>query len=817
MRAPRIIRTCACAVFALGLPTAAGAATTDRQAGTNSIVIAIPGAHGVVLVGPDHQAHKVTLRNRASTTRPGVIIRVTHPTAHKVFISNVGLAKGIKVFGVVAKHDSVRLADGTRLRGSKVAAGVAELKPGARVTVRLRFSQGKTKVRDVSAKSKHLQKSPKPKPKRHAKQRVKHLAKLAARGGHAKKPNHLQGDGSKKSNSGGKNRPRRHRPGRTPHQADVLTDVRTLDGSNNNVAHRTWGQAGTPYPRAGAANYADGVSVMQGGPSPRRISDRVFNDVSQNLFSENNISQWGWVWGQFIDHDIGLRDETPAEDAAIPFDAADPLELFANDLGKMAFNRTPAAPGTGTSRANPRQEINTNTSVIDASQVYGGTAERLAWLKASNGYDLFLPGGYLPHASDKAGAPGMDLMGPLMGNAAGAIVAGDVRANENTGLTSIQTLFAREHNRIADSLPDTLSAETRFQIARRVVGAEIQYITYREFLPAIGVPLPSYSGYKPSVDPSIVNEFATTGFRAHSMVHGEFEPTFEGGAFTLAQLGGFAARGAQVEVNDDASVTVVIPLGLAFGNPDLVKQLDLGPLLGSLAETEYRNDEQIDNALRSVLFQIPRPTTTDPSACHEPGPNPACFSNVGDVGALDVQRARDHGIPTYNQLRALYGLAPIRSFTQLTGEETDEFPRTDEFPQGLDIDNSTIMDFVSLTDAEGNPVELGDPEGAVTGVRRTTLAARLKALYGSVDKVDGFVGMISEPHIPGSELGPLQRAMWRRQFAALRDGDRFFYLNDPALERIEDRYDVSYKHTLAEIVELNTDTDVQADIFHGAE
>jgi hypothetical protein len=581
------------------------------------------------------------------------------------------------------------------------------------------------------------------------------------------------------------------------------------------VAHATWGEAGTPYLRVGPANYADGVSAMQGGPSPRRISNRVFNDVSQNLFSENGVTQWGWVWGQFIDHDMGLRDETPAEDASMPFDPNDPLELFANDLGQMAFNRTPAAPGTGTSRSNPRQQINTVSSVIDASQIYGGTAARLAWLKAPNGYDLFLPNGDLPHASDKADAPVMDLMGPLMGDPGDAIVAGDVRANENTGLTSIQTLFAREHNRIADSLPDELSPEARFQIARRVVGAEIQYITYKEFLPAMGVALLPYSGYKPSVNPSIANEFATVGFRAHSMVHGEFEPTFQGDTFTPAQSAAFVARGLKVE-SEDASVTIVIPLGLAFGNPDLIEEFSLGPLLDSLGEREYRNDEQIDNALRSVLFQIPKPTAPDPAACNEPGPNPECFSNVSDVGALDVQRSRDHGMPTYNQLRVLYGLPPVSSFTQLTGENTDAFPRTDEFPQGLDIDNSTIMDFVSLTDNDGNPVELGDPDAAVTGVRRTTLAARLKALYGSVNNVDGFVGMISEPHVPGSDLGPLQRAMWRRQFAALRDGDRFFYLNDPALERIDDRYGVSYKHTLAEIVELNTDANVPGDVFHAA-
>jgi len=643
--------------------------------------------------------------------------------------------------------------------------------------------------------------------KHHARHHAKHHRKHHVRGGHARKATRLEVAKSKRSLD-------RHESRRRPRQVDVLPFIRALDGSGNNVAHPTWGQAGTAYPRVGAANYADGMSAMQGGPSPRRISNRVFNDVGQNLFSENNVSQWGWVWGQFIDHDIGLRDETPGEDASIPFDANDPLESFRNDPGQMAFNRTPAAPGTGTSAANPRQQINTISSAIDASQIYGATAGRLAWLRAPNGYDLFLPGGYLPHSSDKSGAPAMDLMGPLMGDPGDAVVAGDVRANENTGLTSVQTLFAREHNRIADSLPANLSPEARFQIARRVVGAEMQYITYREFLPAMGVPLAPYSGYKPGVNPSVTNEFATTGFRAHSMVHGEFEPPVPPGKFTSAELASFTAHGMTTEVNDDGTVTIIIPLGLAFGNPDLLEQFGLGPLLGSLSEREYRNDEQIDNSMRSVLFQTPKPTTTDPSACNEPAPNPACFSNVNDLGALDVQRERDHGIPSYNQLRVLYGLPPVRSFTQLTGERTDAFPQTADFPQGLDIDNSTIMDFVSLADIDGNPVELGNPDDAVTGLRRTTLAARLKALYGTVDKVDAFVGMVSEPHVGHSELGPLQRAIWMRQFAALRDGDRFFYLNDQALERIDDRYDITYRHTLAQIVELNTDTDVPSDIFH---
>jgi len=37
---------------------------------------------------------------------------------------------------------------------------------------------------------------------------------------------------------------------------------------------------------------------------------------------------------------------------------------------------------------------------------------------------------------------------------------------------------------------------------------------------------------------------------------------------------------------------------------------------------------------------------------------------------------------------------------------------------------------------------------------------------------------VSEKHVPGIEFGTLQLAIWRKQSAVLRDGDRFFYVND---------------------------------------
>ena len=264
----------------------------------------------------------------------------------------------------------------------------------------------------------------------------------------------------------------------------VLPALRTLDGSANNASHADWGQAGTQYARIADPSYADGKSSMVGGPSARRISNRVFNDAGQNIFSDRDMSQWAWAWGQFIDHDMDLRDETPGEPTPMSFDAKDPLESFTNDVGQMDFSRTRAAPGTGVS--SPRQQINTISSFLDASQVYGTTSSRLQWLRADNSPDLMLPAGYLPRADARgnaATAPPMDLMGALAGTPARAVEAGDVRANENFALTAMQTLFAREHNRIADALPRQLGNELRFQVARRIVGAEIQFITYNEFLP----------------------------------------------------------------------------------------------------------------------------------------------------------------------------------------------------------------------------------------------------------------------------------------------------------------------------------------------
>ncbi len=414
----------------------------------------------------------------------------------------------------------------------------------------------------------------------------------------------------------------------------LVSDARSLDGTGNNLDVPELGSVGEIYPRETDANYADGVGEPQAGPDERYLSNRIFNDSNQNVFSENGLTHWSFVWGQFIDHTIGLRataDDPDQEDLVIAFDPDDPLEEFTNDLGAIATTRSAFTDGTDA----PRQQVNTVSSYIDAWAVYGGTDARLDWLRegsldgdpTNNDATLLTADGYLPTAATRAGedAPSMELMGRLFGDPSVAVIAGDARANENIGLTAVHTLFVREHNRIVDELPDDLDEQTKFEIARRVVTAMQQYITYTEFLPAMGVELDGYDGYDPTVDPSISNEFATVGYRAHSQIHGEFEaeiPIEQPADEVVAAL---QRNGVSVEVDGDVA-EVAVPLGVAFGNPELLTDIGLGNLLAGLSsEAAYANDEQIDNQLRSVLFQIPGPDVENPLDCLDGSEIAGCY------------------------------------------------------------------------------------------------------------------------------------------------------------------------------------------------
>ena len=113
-------------------------------------------------------------------------------------------------------------------------------------------------------------------------------------------------------------------------------------------------------------------------------------------------------------------------------------------------------------------------------------------------------------------------------------LAGDLRVNEQTALTVMHTIWVREHNRIATTLSNLnshWSDEKIFQITRQIVGAQIQKITYKDYLPLLLGDLMSelildYSvqGYNDQVNPNIPNAFATAAYRYG---HSQIQPFFD--------------------------------------------------------------------------------------------------------------------------------------------------------------------------------------------------------------------------------------------------------------------------------------------------
>ena len=98
------------------------------------------------------------------------------------------------------------------------------------------------------------------------------------------------------------------------------------------------------------------------------------------------------------------------------------------------------------------------------------------------------------------------------------LLIGDPRGDDNFMLTSLHTLFLRQHNAVAKKLKEfhpNYSDEQLFQETRKIVIGIFQRITYEEWLPKVigeGT-LSKYAGYNDEVDPTMHNAAATAALR----------------------------------------------------------------------------------------------------------------------------------------------------------------------------------------------------------------------------------------------------------------------------------------------------------------
>ncbi|MFC1758665.1 peroxidase family protein [Planctomycetota bacterium] len=409
-------------------------------------------------------------------------------------------------------------------------------------------------------------------------------------------------------------------------------DNRSIDGIGNNLSHPTWGAAGTQLGRIADADYSDGISSLAGAgrPSPRQISNLVAAQPGP-IPNDRQLCSFVWQWGQFVDHDIDLTHDGGAY-ANIPVPTGDVFfDPTATGTATIPMTRSEYDLSTGTSVANPRQQINAITSYIDASNVYGSDAVRAGTLRSFTGGKMLMRGEDLlpkntfglPNANPRS-LPATDL-----------VLAGDIRANEQISLTAMHTLFVREHNRLADGIAannPVWTDEQIYQRARKIVGAEMQVITYQEFLPALlGPYAPGVeSTYDDSVDASIVSEFSTSLYRlGHSMI---------GSDLLRLQNDGGIAPGGHLALRD------------AFFDPALLSSSDeLDYLLKGMSTQQMQEIDTMEvDELRNFMFGNPG-------------------AGGLDLASLNVQRGRDHGVPDYNSVRVAYGL-DVNSFEEITGD-----------------------------------------------------------------------------------------------------------------------------------------------------
>ncbi|MDX1626666.1 MAG: peroxidase family protein, partial [Wenzhouxiangellaceae bacterium] len=164
--------------------------------------------------------------------------------------------------------------------------------------------------------------------------------------------------------------------------------ARSIDGSGNNLLNPEWGQAGRPLRRAVAPAYADGVSAPSGSgrPGPRAVSNAVLSQP-QPLEESSGLSDMFWLWGQFLDHDIGLTEVAePLEPMPIAIPAGDPwFDPDGAGDREMPFERSIWDSSTGTGPDRPREQVNVVTTWIDGSQIYGSDPVRAEALRTLDG------------------------------------------------------------------------------------------------------------------------------------------------------------------------------------------------------------------------------------------------------------------------------------------------------------------------------------------------------------------------------------------------------------------------------------------------
>ena len=389
--------------------------------------------------------------------------------------------------------------------------------------------------------------------------------------------------------------------------------------------------------------------------------------------------------------------------------------FFTGKTACLPFTRSDAICG----ETNVRTQFNAVSSYVDASNVYGSdkdTADKLRTKTDGQMVEHKL-GPMLPtRQQTKFDSP--------HGEHPDDLVSGDVRAIEQPGLASIHSLFLKEHNRIARLVRernDKATDEDIYQVARKLVGAEIQNIVYNEFLPIVlgkitmkgyNLTLPDVleeeTVYDPHADSAIANEFATVANRfGHSLIPNLLLPSIDPIR---------SQNHCPLKENFFQFEEHVI-------GADLSGEAWQNLLVGLLRQRSPAMDATMGNSVLDFLF------------CDDNCKIPGGFGQ--DLAARNIQRARDHGIPSYSK---------FREFCKLT----------------------------TLTDWNSRPDEI-----------QLKTWKNLQKVYEKVDDIDAFTGGLSEDSISDGLTGSTFSCILSIQFAKLKNADRYFFTHAKKGDKFE--------------------------------
>lgn len=512
---------------------------------------------------------------------------------------------------------------------------------------------------------------------------------------------------------------------------------RTITGICNNLEHPYQGSAQTAFGRMLDAVYQDHLSEprrksRRGGKLPgcREISLAL---GSRPLF-DRRYNNFFVIFGQMIAHDVALS--IPVSDTysrpisscscndKYDWDKCTVIDIEPNDpylRGQkcMAFPATAQAFKNQVCSLGVKEQMNGNTHSPDLSTLYGSSTRTAQAVRSENGRLKSTRPQWSRYELPPGQREGKSCIDETYKRK--CLTGGDSRVMINLLFTGIQSIFLRLHNQLADDLYqrfgqkrnndrseefDIWDSDKIYEEARRYTIALYQRMIYELWLPILlgeekcrhEFGQKSQTKYDPDVPLIVTNEFATAAFRLHSLVRDLF-----------------SRCNYDLKVIDELWLHDILhKVRYAYD----VENNGLDSILcGSFYDYGFAFDGNFAHQIHNRLFE----STNQ-------------YGNTwrNDLVAINICRGREHGLPTYNDMR-----------------EKCSLPRADEFEEFHDTMNTDAI-------------------------------KTLKRLYKSTSDVDLFVGLNLEDPISGGVVGKTSACIISKQFKVLRDGDRFFYTHDIA-------------------------------------